>query len=356
MCSHANVQTIFVERNARLRLHLFVYDPQFELLFDSVRRATFGRINRARRYRGTRHRTKNDILKFYRTLVEAERLQSWPLSDKRHTLRASLRRVVNFSSLVTRIERLTDEGTAQLGMNGPMRCSYKLLPELYYRKSRACLRREYWFRPFKNPANLTNISLPYYKTLNYLPLRSLCFENSRAPLYLYFANEIRRGLRKILGCHGQVRFTPLETHRATTKLLAIWVLRRLYFRHSLGAIFYPLIRMLGGFVKGFRARCSGRFTRRQRSSFRTFRIGKLPLNSFGEPIDYIQASIPLKYGVGSVKIWILHKQHELQVPGYFGAVEAARTEGLLRRTAFASVTQVGGPMIYRLPRTKEKLV
>lgn len=58
------------------------------------------------------------------------------------------------------------------------------------------------------------------------------------------------------------------------------------------------------YFKGLRIQCAGRFTRNQRASFRVFWFGKVSLNNFSQSIDYSFFSIPLKYGVGSIKIWI----------------------------------------------------
>lgn len=84
-------------------------------------------------------------------------------------------------------------------------------------------------------------------------------------------------------------------------------MRKLKANNRLPSIFKPIIRGFKRFFKGMRVYCAGRFTRNQRASFSVFWFGKVSLNNFAQPIDYSFLSIPLKYGVGSIKIWIARK-------------------------------------------------
>lgn len=51
---------------------------------------------------------------------------------------------------------------------------------------------------------------------------------------------------------------------------------------------------------------AGRFTRRQRASFKKNQRGRIPFSTITAPVEYADVSVPLKYGACSVKVWICH--------------------------------------------------
>jgi len=106
-----------------------------------------------------------------------------------------------------------------------------------------------------------------------------------------------------------VQIYTLSNSSLSAKALNTYVLRKLKANNSLNAIFSPIINGFSSYFKGIRVYCSGRFTRNQRATFRVFWFGKVTLNNFSELIDYNFSSIPLKFGVGGIKIWISRKKY-----------------------------------------------
>lgn len=59
--------------------------------------------------------------------------------------------------------------------------------------------------------------------------------------------------------------------------------------------------LYGIFIEG-----AGRFTKRQRASYRKNQRGRVPYSTLTAPVQYAERSVPLKYGACSVKVWICH--------------------------------------------------
>ncbi len=57
-------------------------------------------------------------------------------------------------------------------------------------------------------------------------------------------------------------------------------------------------------LEGVRLDFSGRYTRRQRASHRSIRLGRVPFSSLKNVIDYAEGSVILKYGKCGFKIWL----------------------------------------------------
>jgi len=57
-------------------------------------------------------------------------------------------------------------------------------------------------------------------------------------------------------------------------------------------------------LEGVRLDFSGRYTRRQRASHRSIRLGRVPFSSLENVIDYAEGSVILKYGKCGFKIWL----------------------------------------------------
>jgi hypothetical protein len=60
-------------------------------------------------------------------------------------------------------------------------------------------------------------------------------------------------------------------------------------------------------IAGLRIVCEGRFKRRQRAQHDVFSIGRVKTSSFGSKMDYSLNTVYLKYGAGSVRIWLNYK-------------------------------------------------
>jgi ribosomal protein S3 len=55
---------------------------------------------------------------------------------------------------------------------------------------------------------------------------------------------------------------------------------------------------------GFKIKCSGRFSRKQRASSYWFSLGSVPLNSVTATIDYSMYTVPLANSAITIKVWI----------------------------------------------------
>lgn len=135
----------------------------------------------------------------------------------------------------------------------------------------------------------------------------------REPFFFLISSIIKQILLKGLSVKFYKKHTfdiyinTLSNYSLTSQAIGFYVLRKLKANNRLPSIFKPIIRGFKRFFKGMRVYCAGRFTRNQRASFSVFWFGKVSLNNFAQPIDYSFLSIPLKYGVGSIKIWIARK-------------------------------------------------
>jgi hypothetical protein len=104
----------------------------------------------------------------------------------------------------------------------------------------------------------------------------------------------------------KITLIPIDNDCLSAAAIANFALRKLIANNRLSSIFLPIMNGIAPFYFGLRIVARGRFTRNQRASLTVFHFGKIPLNTFSVPIDYCFASIPLKFGVGSLKIWIGH--------------------------------------------------
>jgi len=120
-----------------------------------------------------------------------------------------------------------------------------------------------------------------------------------------------RAPQSLLTSPLNIKIYTLSNYSLTTKAMGVYILRKLKAKNRLPSVIFPIIRGFRYYFKGMRIEAAGRFTRNQRASFRMFWFGKVSLNNFAQAIDYSYCSIPLKYGVGSIKIWIARKNRFL---------------------------------------------
>jgi hypothetical protein len=139
--------------------------------------------------------------------------------------------------------------------------------------------------------------------------KRLLFENIRMNFYKPILERIKYTVAIQLRKLNPIRITliPLDNSCLSATAIANFALRKLIANNRLTTIFTPIITNLAQYYLGIRIAASGRFTRNQRASLSIFHFGKVPLNTFSVPIDYCFASLPLKFGVGSLKIWIGHQ-------------------------------------------------
>jgi hypothetical protein len=55
---------------------------------------------------------------------------------------------------------------------------------------------------------------------------------------------------------------------------------------------------------GFKIQCLGRFSRRQRATCYTYRLGSMPLNKYRANIDYGNFIVPIRNSAISIKVWL----------------------------------------------------
>ena len=67
--------------------------------------------------------------------------------------------------------------------------------------------------------------------------------------------------------------------------------------------------------RGFKIQCLGRFSRRQRASSYWFSLGKVPLNTFSNLIDYGFYTLPIRNSAISVKVWISQTYENIEYNG-----------------------------------------
>jgi len=185
-------------------------------------------------------------------------------------------------------------------------------------------KRYFRYRYIKGPWKVffryaSNKQIRFFSYINrnlirgYRYLRRFLFVRLRKPVlayYLKYATKAFLRARYFANNPYLLRMTPLSSSTLTTKALVLFALRKLRSKNYLGSIFWPLVKGFSGMALGIRVYCAGRFTRKQRATFRVFRAGKVPLNTFSTTIDYCSGSIPLKYGVGSVRIWLTHHPYK----------------------------------------------
>ena len=95
-------------------------------------------------------------------------------------------------------------------------------------------------------------------------------------------------------------------------MVARYIVGSLVNRFTMAGTVYKLIRGLvrtNKFVPGIMVHCSGRFSRRERATFKRFSRGILRLRKFSYPLDYESAHLTQKFGVVGIKVWLAHHYH-----------------------------------------------
>jgi len=137
--------------------------------------------------------------------------------------------------------------------------------------------------------------------LFYKYLRMKFYQRVLLPLNFYKRTVLNESL-----ISPQFNYRYLTRFTNSITIIRRYVYRHLKFHYTINRIFFPFIKGLREFIKpsGFLAKCCGRFTRRQRATLRCYQLGNIPKNTISSPIEYTVISVPLKYGVGTVKLWL----------------------------------------------------
>jgi len=101
-----------------------------------------------------------------------------------------------------------------------------------------------------------------------------------------------------------VNIFPIKARMVNAEFLGRFFLMKFLYRRELVKVINPIVKRLTRRFSGMRVDCSGRFTRRQRASFTRITRGRVSLNSLNSRVDYTQVSLPLKFGVCSIKLWL----------------------------------------------------
>jgi hypothetical protein len=146
------------------------------------------------------------------------------------------------------------------------------------------------------------------------------FAKGRGDLYKYLSQLFSEYSSKMLGFPILVTFKLLPQRNPSVGLLGNFIIRKLYYRFRLSQILNPIIKGINrNSLMGMRINTSGRFTRAQRASHSSTQFGRVPLNNYSLNINYLNRTIPLKYGVCSVKIWMCYKSFSKQTRrAFFG--------------------------------------
>ncbi len=116
---------------------------------------------------------------------------------------------------------------------------------------------------------------------------------------------------KYYGVEGELTYYILDNKTLSGEALARYIGIKLSQGFQLGEAVSDIIKNLNQLIKeknaiiyGYRISCSGRFTRRQRASYRNYKEGRLSLNMVSSFIDYGSKEIFLKYGACNIKVWL----------------------------------------------------
>jgi hypothetical protein len=153
----------------------------------------------------------------------------------------------------------------------------------------------------------------YISGFNYLNrsvyLRNLVDSVIRSKFYFLLEELLSLDFKSIFGLLSSsnlyVNIKPLYSSYLTAFSLGRYITRKLEYNYTLSEIMSPLMKGLEGTLLGFFVRCSGRFTRAQRSQRKDFRLGLSPQSTLSLSFDYAFRFSQLKYGVCGVKVWIV---------------------------------------------------
>jgi hypothetical protein len=131
------------------------------------------------------------------------------------------------------------------------------------------------------------------------------FIDLRAKFYSVIVSAISTRFRRAypeLKFH--IRIFPLKARMISAEFLGRFFLMKFLYRRELVQVINPIVKRLTRRFSGMRVDCAGRFTRRQRASFTRITRGRVSLNSLNSRVDFTQVSLPLKFGVCSIKLWL----------------------------------------------------
>lgn len=100
----------------------------------------------------------------------------------------------------------------------------------------------------------------------------------------------------------------------TANTIARYIIASLRNRFTMAGTVYRMIKGIkrNHFARGIMVHCSGRFSRRQRATFKKFKSGILRISSFSKNTDYGTAYYSQKFGACGVKVWFYGKKKNVK--------------------------------------------
>jgi len=192
----------------------------------------------------------------------------------------------------------------------PYAIRHKKLKGLYHYRTHSRIKRKLDYT-FSRTIKFLDFAVSIYnfrKISSVIKFRRLIFGKLRIYFLSRKAAAITYSLKKYFNFSiACVKFSPIGTDPVLNPLVvARYIIRKLYHKYRLMEIINPLVKGISNYFTGVRIDCAGRFTRAQRASFSSLQLGRVPLNSFRYPIEYAHATIPLKYGMCSIKVWLCY--------------------------------------------------
>lgn len=150
------------------------------------------------------------------------------------------------------------------------------------------------------------------KTKNYYKIKLIAMEKL-----------ILLSILKYYGLQGEVTYYILDNKTISSEGLARFIGIKLMQGFQLGEAVADITKNLDQLlvdknnelniplIKGYRISCTGRFTRRQRTSYKNYKEGNLSLNMVDSFIDYGSKEVYLRYGACTIKVW-LNKYYVLE--------------------------------------------
>jgi ribosomal protein S3 len=184
----------------------------------------------------------------------------------------------------------------------------KLLARKFYRKYRKIVRRHKRFRRLKFISFLKKrLVLRYGKKLFFLFIKNKILRF----YWLNFKSLVLTHLKKFsLGSFNNIFILGLSKMNVNANIISEFFFIRLtqYYTiwevlKNINFLFRSLMRKRH-LVKGYKITCSGRFSRKQRTTYTWKSFGSLAFSTVKSKLDYSYRTIALKYSSCTIKVWI----------------------------------------------------
>jgi len=127
--------------------------------------------------------------------------------------------------------------------------------------------------------------------------------------FKFFFLQKKRTLSKIKNKKKKIFFLPqmYQFEDNNSEIVADYFQKKLRKRYNGIALAKSVEKDLQKFeflFAGLKMRIRGRFTKKQRATYRNFNFGKVSLNTYSFPLNYHAISLPIRYGAVSIKVWM----------------------------------------------------